>query len=364
MRPVSVSILHPTARDSAGALERWVADARCRLARHHASGFEKAGASAVAVVMGEPDGSSFGARLRPLVAAAGSGGIVVLGSGAMPLATATDHEAFVEAAGGDSPRALANNRYSADAIAIARPDLLPDVPDLPGDNALPRWLEEVARIPVDDLRSRTRLAFDIDTPLDLVLLGQVVDPPVDLHAVRAALSGVRASALDRRGELLVAGRTSATTLRWLETHTAARVRAWVEERGLRAAIRLARDDAPGAGARAAGQRPPASVLGTLLDRDGPGSLGEHVARFADAAIVDTRVLLAHRLGSDESGWPAAEDRYASDLLLPSYVSDPWLRDLTAAAADAPIPILLGAHSLVGPGVRYVVDGPPRTVPWK
>jgi hypothetical protein len=169
---------------------------------------------------------------------------------------------------------------------------------------------------------------------------------------------VRAVAADRRAELLVAGRTSATTLGWLERHAASRVRAWVEERGLRASSTLAQGSGAGGG-----DRSPASVLGLHLDRDGPGSLGEHLARFADAAIVDSRVLLAHRLGGDEAVWPVAEDRFASDLLLPEAVADPWLRELTASAVAAPIPILLGGHTLVGPGARLVVGGPPRGARW-
>jgi len=359
MRPVRVSILHPATRDGAGPLELWAGDARGRLARHHAAGFEAAGAMAVAVITDERD-ATFGARLRPLIAAAGSGGVVVLGSGAIPLATTRDRNAFVAAAGDDQPRALANNRYSADVVAIARTDRLPTLPDLPGDNALPRWLDEVAGVPVRDLRRRPRLAFDIDTPLDLVLLGAVEGAPGDLHPVRTALAGVSSVAADRRAELLVTGRASAATIRWLEINTAARVRAWIEERGLRAATRLALGDS----SAATTSRPPASILGTLLDRDAPSSFGAHLARFADAAIVDTRVLLAHRMGPDEAAWPPAEDRYASDLLLPSSVADPWLRELTAAAATAPIPILLGGHSLVGPGIRFVIGGPPRSVPWR
>jgi hypothetical protein len=358
MRPVRVSILHPASPDGAGPLASWVADGRARLARHHAGAFEAAGAASVAVVTDERDDRSFGARLRPLIAAAGSGGLVVLGSGSIPLAIAADHRAFVTSAGDDAPRALANNRYSADVVAIARVDRLPALPGLPGDNALPRWLEEVAGFAVDDLRARTRLAFDVDTPLDLVLLGADAEPAIDLAPVGAALAAVRAVAADRRAELLLAGRTSAATVRWLETHTAARVRAWIEERGLRAAGRLARDD----GAEQA-QRRPSSVLGAILDEGGPGSLGHLLARFADAAILDTRVLLAHLLGADEADWPPAEDRFASDLLLPSRVADPWLRELTVAAATAPIPIVLGGHSLVGPGVRFVVDGPPRKPSW-
>ena len=98
------------------------------------------------------------------------------------------------------------------------------------------------------------------------------------------------------------------------------------------------------------------MLGALLDRDGPASFGEHLARVGEAAIVDTRVLLAHRLGADEAAWPSAEDRFASDLLLPTLIADPWLRDLTASAVAAPIPVVLGGHTVVGPGVRLIIGG--------
>jgi hypothetical protein len=102
------------------------------------------------------------------------------------------------------------------------------------------------------------------------------------------------------------------------------------------------------------RRPPASVLGALLDRDGPASLGEHVGRLADGAIIDSRVLLAHRHGADEAVWPVPEDRFASDLLLPDRIADPWLRELTRSAASARVPILLGGHTLVGPGLRLAL----------
>ena len=147
---------------------------------------------------------------------------------------------------------------------------------------------------------------------------------------------------DARAELVVSGRTSARELGWLERRTACRVRALVEERGLRAA-----------GARPSTPRPPGSTLGMLLDRDGPDALGTILARLGDAAVVDSRVLIAHRLGPDERRWPTAEDRFASDLLLTDRVADPWLRALTVSAATAPIPVALGGHTLVGPGLRLV-----------
>ncbi|MGZ8514271.1 MAG: hypothetical protein ACXW4H_04115, partial [Candidatus Limnocylindrales bacterium] len=241
-------------------------------------------------------------------------------------------------------------------VAIAHAEALADLPDLPEDNALPRWLEEVAGYAVGDLRRRWRLAIDVDGPLELILLGDRSDPEsIDLRPVAARMAAMRVVAADRRAELLVSGRTSPATLSWLERTAAARVRAFVEERGLRAAGRLAQAAGHDSGVVGDGEpRAPASLLGALLERDGPASLGEHLARLSDGAIVDSRVLLAHRLGADERRWPAAEDRFASDVLLADRVGDPWLRELTQAALAAPIPILLGGHSLVGPGVRLLL----------
>lgn len=364
MRPVSVRIMHPQPGAEAGPIACWVAERRATLAERHRHGFATAGAADVAVIAEPPDDLPFGARLRALVRAERPCGLVVLGSGAIPLATPGDREAFIVAAGCEDRIALANNRYSADVVAIARAEALADLPDLPGDNALPRWLTEVAGYELTDLRPRWRLAIDIDGPLELVLLGDGPTPPgIDLGLLRSRMARVRAVAANRRAELLVIGRTSPATLAWLERATAARVRAFVEERGLRAASVLAQGPSPTpAGTDAGRPRPPASILGMLLDRDGPASLGDHLEGLAEAAIVDSRVLLAHRVGPVESAWPSAEDRFASDLLLPDRIADPWLRDLTAAAVAARIPILLGGHSLVGPGVRLLL-GKERTVRW-
>jgi len=322
--------------------------------------FLEAGAADAEVVSGPPDDTPFGERLRGIVRADRPAGLVILGSGAIALATGRDYRDLVHAAALDGRVALANNRFSADVVAIACAEALVDLPDLPGDNALPRWLAEVAGFTVNDLRRRWRLAFDVDGPLELLLLGATAGPnAIDLAAVRARLAAVRAVAADPRAELVVTGRVSSGTLVWLERGTRARVRAIVEERGLRAATRLAQ-----AATDPSSTRPPSSLLGALLDREGPGALGDVIGRLGDGAIVDTRVLLAHRLGPDEAAWPGPEDRFASDLLLPHMVRDPWLRELTAAAVNARIPILLGGHSLVGPGVRVLV-GSARlpSMPW-
>ena len=344
MTDVDVAILHLEPDAEAGPLTRATHVARLDLAERHRRGFLAAGATRVTLQAGPRDDFPFGARLRHLAADIGDGGLIVLGSGAIPLATAVDRRELIAAARQRAPAALANNRYSADVIAISRArSVLARLPDLATDNMLPRWLAEGAGVPVSDVRSRRRLGVDIDGPLDLVLLAgrwlARLDPSDAQRAV-AAIDAVRRVAADPDAELLVAGRVSAYNLAWLERETASRTRALVEERGLRT--------------RRPGQRPATSVMGALLERDGPESFGEHVARLGDAAIIDTRVVIAHRRGADEAGWPPTEDRFASDLLLADRVADPWLRAVTASAAAAPVPIVLGGHTLVGPGLALAL----------
>ena len=370
MRPVVVIVLHPPPPAAAGPLWRAFVAAREVLADVHRRGFLAAGATDVRIIAhAVPFAAAVRAALSDLPADAGA---IVLGSGAIPLATAADRRRFVAVAAGPAGTALANNRYSGDVVAVAdAARSLASLPDLPGDNALPRWLAERAGLRVIDLRRSWHLQADLDGVADLVLLARhrscpavlrraAEDPRLPLARLRAAIVATEAVAGDRRAELLVAGRLSAAGLAHLEGATACRVRALVEERGLRASSPLAVGLPAGAIGHADPRqyplppsRPPASVLGALLDRDGPEGLASIVGGLADAAIVDSRVLLAHRLGADERRWPTLEDRLASDLLLTDRVADPWLRALTATAAGSPRPILLGGHSLVGPGLRLL-----------
>jgi hypothetical protein len=57
------------------------------------------------------------------------------------------------------------------------------------------------------------------------------------------------------------------------------------------------------------------------------------------------VLLAHKQ-IDAS----REDRFLSGLGRWQDIGDPFLRDFTRAAAEAPIPVLLGGHSLMSGGL--------------
>lgn len=342
MAGVVALILHAAPAPDAGPLERAFDVIRRANARRHLAGLAAAGGEAR---IDEERADSFGERVRRFVRETRPDGIVLLGSGSLPLTNAKDWRTFIAAAGGPTGRALANNRFSADVIAVAGARVLDDLPDLASDNALPRWLAERG-VAVTDLRGQWRLQLDLDSPLDALLV-RPDSTTVDLEAaavptgpVRAALAAIATAVTDPARELVVTGRASGSGLTWLERKTVSRTRALIEERGFRT--------------RRSGQRPVRSALGLVLDRDGPAAFGERLAELGDAALVDSRVLIAHRFGADERAWPRPEDRFASDLLLADRITDPWLRALTRSAPDAPIPIVLGGHTLVGPGLRLAL----------
>lgn len=347
-RPTVLIFHRAPAEDDGRPLVSALAGAREELVRRQARLFERAGAADVRLISARPADETFGGALAS-AALAGDGGVIVLGSGAVPLLTMRDARRLVEVAASGRRRAMTNNRYSSDVCAIGRAAVLRDLPRLDNDNGLPRWLEEERGYAVDELPGRERLAMDLDSPLDVALVAGAHGAPSWLREYAAnerltvpRMDELRGVAADRRRELLVFGRSSAATLAWLEANVRCRVRFLAEERGLRAGMGLM-----------TGQRPPRSALGLLLDVRGPGSLASIVGELAEGAIVDTRVLMAHRSGRDERTWPSPADRFASDLLLPGDVSDGWLRDLTKSAAESPLPILLGAHTLVGPGLATV-----------
>ena len=141
--------------------------------------------------------------------------------GSIPLATRRrPARARGDAAPASGARST-NNRYSSDVVAVGDAAILAAVPDLPSDNALPRWLEAAGVAASTSCRTRPASALDIDSPLDLELLRRhPACPPaargaraVHVAPPRAGRRGVRRARRDRRAirgsELLVSGRLSA-----------------------------------------------------------------------------------------------------------------------------------------------------------
>ena len=158
-------IFHRPAKLDDAPLAQLLADVRLRLAEQQAALLRRLGASEVRIE--QASASSFGALLRAL--APSRGGVVVMGSGAVPRLAARDARQLIAAAAAGRPVALTNNRYSSDVCAIGQASVLKGLPALPSDNALPRWLEEKAGVTVTELAGKDRLALDIDSPVDLGL---------------------------------------------------------------------------------------------------------------------------------------------------------------------------------------------------
>jgi len=258
---------------------------------------------------------------------------------------------------------VANNRFSTDAFVVAG-DLeraLAALESCETDNAAARRLTD-AGFACRDLGAMAWSRFDVDTTLDLALLRLAThlpetDIPTLNGSVRAYLEMARLPGdgtlevphLDRIGEvmrdqgaeLVVAGRIPVSTWQQLETETACRVRALVEERGMRSAREP--------------DSHPRSILAALMARSSPAELIGELTRLGDAMVLDTRVLMASvARSSDASEWPPEEERFASDFGDHARIKTPWLRELTEAAAQARIPILFGGHALVSDGVRLII----------
>jgi hypothetical protein len=265
--------------------------------------------------------------------------VLYVGAGSGALTLPAEWHALADLLAGEAV-CCANNYLSADYVAFTPADALQRIAPPEHDNDLPWRLVHDARLPKVTRPRALGGEMDIDTPTDVALLTLALDllPPrlaAIVRTVDATASGlgrVRAALADPEARLFVAGRVSGTAWTQLERAAMRYTRLVSEERGMRASGRLARGEVR-------------SLLGALLESVGPVRFFALLAETCDVALLDTRVLFAH-LGRT----PSMADRFASDQLAPDEIVDPVVRDFTAAAAAAPIPVVLGGHALVSGGL--------------
>jgi hypothetical protein len=342
------------------------ADAKRLLAADLSRRLGRLGAAVAPLPAAGPEGFHWGrwfaeGARAALDRAGGAGGAVdaigYVGGGALSLVDEDALDALLSPIPGE---VVANNRFSADAFVVAGdlPAAIDALESCDSDNAAPRRLSE-AGFGWRDLGAAPWARFDVDTTLDLALLrlaGRLegirpLPDPVRGFLEMARLPGGGALEVphlerlgevirDRDAELVIAGRIPGVTTAELETEAACRVRAFVEERGMRSARRGAA---------------PRSLLAAFMARTSPSELIAELSGLGDAVVLDTRVLMAARASSAEaSAWPAEEERLTSDFGDAGRVGTPWLRELTEAAARAPVPVLCGGHALVSDGLRIIV----------
>ena len=317
------------------------------LATNSASLAEKLRGKPVRVELEAPgEEFHFGRRLRELISDQGIEKVFYIGGGSSALLSSEEMGRIAETLLSSDELVIANNFYSTDFAAFAPAKAINSIepPTLTLDNDLAWRLVKRAGLPCKELPRSAATQLDVDTPTDLMTLKP--HPGVGPHTRRYLdsleldTSHIEQSLkflTDRKAEVLVAGRVSASTWAYLEYETACRVRLFAEERGMRASGRQARGEA-------------FSLLGFYLEEVGLERFFATLAKMSQAAFLDSRVLFAHR-----RIWPAAADRFYSDLRQPEKISDPWVRRFTEAAIEAPIPVVLGGHSLVSGGLYALVE---------
>ncbi len=239
---------------------------------------------------------------------------------------------------------VANNYFSADFLGFTPGSVVRGL-DLPAnDRILPRLLVGSAGLVNQPLPRTIANQFDIDTPGDLAIVAYAGGAGPRLSAWLERLAPATASLAtaarfftDGDAEVLVAGRVGSQVWQYLEVETACRIRLYSEERGLQAAGRDLSGEAR-------------SLLAFHLAAVGPERFFRELGEMAQAAFIDTRAIFSHAGRA-----PSRADRFASDLLQPAAIEDPWLRDFTAAAAAAPIPVVLGGSSLITSGIQLLSE---------
>ncbi len=294
-------------------------------------------------VLRSPEPFHFGEALAALVAARGWERVLYFGSGAVPLMQAAEFDEIgARLMGG--PVVVTNNYYSADLAGFCPAGVLARVPLPASDNPLARLLHEQAGLPVEALPRTIANQLDIDTPTSLAILPLIggcgprlarLLAGMDLPVARfAAASRVF---INREQTALVAGRVGSHVWQYLERQTACHVRLFAEERGMQADGREERGLAR-------------SLLGMYLGEVGVPRFFRDLAELGDAAFLDTRVLTAHA-----RRFPGRRDRFLSDLGRPEQITDSFLRELTAGALDASVPVVHGGHALMSGGLMALVQ---------
>ncbi len=288
----------------------------------------------------------FGKRLAGVIECHDVRRALYLGGGSAPLIDGATWSAIADSIRHDEGVIVTNNIFSSDWAAFAPAEVALKYADqLRSDNSLGWVLSQHGGLAAREWPRSAATQFDIDTPTDLLVAGLRADLGPHLSAHIATLgwddSHVRLARqilMTPAKQVIIAGRVPQSTLAYLKNKTLCWVRVYSEERGMRASGRLASGLVR-------------SLLADYLDLVGLERFFGEMGELADAMFLDSRVIMAAR---KRGVWPLPADRFHSDLRRPDGIADPFLRDFTVAAVAAPIPVVLGGHSLVSGGLLALI----------
>jgi hypothetical protein len=296
-------------------------------------------------VQSQPGQIYVGKHLAMLVDRFQARRLLYFGGGAAPLLENPAMTELVSQIANSEQGVFTNNRYASDWAGVVPATVLAEWQSrVPQDNMLGWVLSAEAGLPVHTLNASAASRLDIDTPTDLVALKMhpgthrhlsefLKTLPLDTARFEQVLEVLNTPA----AHVLLAGRIGPEAWTALNRVTQCWVRVFSEERGMRSSGRQSRAEV-------------FSLLADYIEAIGFRSFFRKLANQVQAALIDTRVLLAH-----EGRWPSRSNRFASDLGLVEQVHDPWLRRLTEEAVASPIPIIFGGHGLLSGDLFALCD---------
>ena len=287
----------------------------------------------------------FGERLTGLVTRYQVHSALYAGGGAAPLMTGASWRDALEPLYRGQRNVVTNNIHSADWVAFhPAQEALPLIRQQTRDNGLAWVLANEAGFDCCSLQPTSASRFDLDTPADLMIarahpgIGENLKARLEqLDWPSGPVEGVLGVMEEDGSHLAVIGRSSAAAWAALEKGTQCWVRLFAEERGMIASGRLDRKEVD-------------SLLAQHVSQVGVFKFFESLSSLSDAALIDSRVMLAA-----QGLWPDNSSRFNADLFRWEQVEDQFLRDLSQAASEASIPVLLGGQSVVSGGLMALVE---------
>ncbi|QOR33688.1 hypothetical protein IMX26_09250 [Clostridium sp. 'deep sea'] len=286
----------------------------------------------------------FGTRLKNIINKYNLTSVFYIGGAAGPLLTVKEMSDFSKQVLENPGMVLTNNVQSADLMVFSPADIINKLPHLPqSDNPLANMLRNVGLNKVLMPHS-TGIHFDIDTPTDMLVLS--IHPALGKHTKQAFkhiqydsshLIKAKYTLAVPYTDVLMSGRIGSPVITQLNTNVRCRLRVYSEERGMKSLGRMQKNMVT-------------SLLGHLMELKGEQEFFNYLASLAKVAFIDTRVLFAHK-----KMHLSDNDRFYADLLMPEKIENEWARQFTMAVKNAPIPIVVGGHSLVAGGMWAIID---------
>lgn len=287
---------------------------------------------------------SFGRELQKIIKENLPQHLFYLGGGGGPLLTLEEINNICRRLLTADKAIFSNNSQSADLVAFTPASLLLQIPPPTMDNALAVELQNGNGIDQELIPPSLGTFFDLDTPADLLVMAvtswagirarESLDATSldldDILKVRAVLAG-------DYEEILLMGRVGAPIIARMNLNLKARLRVFSEERGMKALGRLKNKEV-------------VSFMGYFLEEVGIEKFFSYISSIVACAFIDSRVIFAHKKLE-----PTTADRFNSDLGRWQEIKDPFVREFTRAAVEAPIPVILGGHSLVSGGLWALTE---------